>query len=234
MGMRSCAALLVFAAARASALAVQTAEGERHELAPPEGVVSAAATTSGGEALENAHAPFTNELHRVRMSLTDVTRDVEVVEQEGPSVVPASDLRQHMENALHEIEQVSRAPQTLFHHYYLCPCSTRGFAAAQGIASLQRVRRDVEASDRLAPTVKTQVRTGSLMHSKQPPHRPLKNSLQVLWDLDKMTEDVQRLHASGLAPNGRAALLKALQLRFAVLLSPSFWRAPIRRSLISL
>jgi hypothetical protein len=177
MGMRSCAALLVFAAARASALAVQTAEGERHELAPPEGVVSAAATTSGGEALENAHAPFTNELHRVRMSLTDVTRDVEVVEQEGPSVVPASDLRQHMENALHEIEQVSRAPQTLFHHYYLCPCSTRGFAAAQGIASLQRVRRDVEASDRLALTVKTQVRTGSLMpdalNSKQPPHRPL-------------------------------------------------------------
>ena len=36
------------------------------------------------------------------------------------------------------------------------------------------------------------------------------SSLQVLWDLDKMTEDVQRLHASGLAPNGRAALLKAL------------------------
>ena len=97
---------------------------------------------------------------------------LEVVEQERPSVVPASDLRQHMENALHEIEQVSRAPQTLFHHYYICPCSTRGFAAAQGIASLQRVRRDVEASDRLAPTVKTQVRTGSLMpealNSKQP------------------------------------------------------------------
>ena len=33
---------------------------------------------------------------------------------------------------------------------------------------------------------------------------------------------------------GIPALLKALQLRFAVLLSPSFWRAPIRRSLISL
>ena len=60
------------------------------------------------------------------------------------------------------------------------------------------------------------------------------DAFQVLWDLDKMTEDVQRLHASGLAPNGRAALLKALQLRFAGLLSPSFWRAPIRRSLISL
>ena len=36
------------------------------------------------------------------------------------------------------------------------------------------------------------------------------------------------------AADWRAALLKALQLRFAVLLSPSFWRAPIRRSLISL
>merc|ERR1711865_510751 len=82
----------------------------------------------------------------------------------------------------------------------------------QGIESLRHVRRGVETSERLSPPVKT----------------------QVLWDLDKMTEDVQRLHASGLAPNGRAALLKALQLRFAVLLSPSFWRAPIRRSLISL
>ena len=42
-----------------------------------------------------------------------------------------------------------------------------------------------------------------------------------------MTEDVQRLHASGLAPSGRAALMKALELRFSVLLSPAFWRAPI-------
>ena len=100
------------------------------------------------------------------------------------------------------------------------------------------MRHSVEASERLPPPVKAQV------HTPPPPPRLMAGSrataslhnhgaVQVLWDLDKMTEDVQRLHASGLAPNGRAALLKALQLRFAVLLSPSFWRAPIRRSLIS-
>ena len=55
---------------------------------------------------------------------------------------------------------------------------------------------------------------------------------QLLWNLDKMTDDVRKLHASGLAPTGRASLMKALELRFAVLLSPSFWRAPIRRSLL--
>ena len=135
---------------------------------------------------DDVHQPFTNVLSNVHATLFNVTRDVETVEQSGPSSGPASQLRQHTESALHEIEQ--------------------------GIESLRHVRRGVETSERLSPPVKT----------------------QVLWDLDKMTEDVQRLHASGLAPNGRAALLKALQLRFAVLLSPSFWRAPIRRSLISL
>ena len=109
--------------------------------------------------------------------------------------------------------------------------------AAQGIESLRHVRRGVEASQRLPPPVKTQVHAATLSFSwhalAPPPHLRHPGAFQVLWDLDKMTEDVQRLHASGLAPNGRAALLKALQLRFAVLLSPSFWRAPVRRSLIS-
>ena len=106
---------------------------------------------------------------------------------------------------------------------------------SQGIESLRHVRRGVETSERLSPPVKAQVLTGRLFWNHAFAQQPqcAAPAFQVLWDLDKMTEDVQRLHASGLAPNGRAALLKALQLRFAVLLSPSFWRAPIRRSLIA-
>ena len=113
---------------------------------------------------------------------------------------------------------------------------TRVRHGAQGIESLRHVRRGVETSERLSPPVKTQVHWATPLWQAlaPPPHLRHPGAFQVLWDLDKMTEDVERLHASGLAPNGRAALLKALQLRFAVLLSPSFWRAPIRRSLISL
>lgn len=134
----------------------------------------------------DVHQPFTAMLFKVRASLANVTHDVETVEQSARSgTAHSAALQEHMQSALHEIEQ--------------------------GIGSLRRVRGDVAASGKLLPAVKT----------------------QVMWDLDKMTEDVQRLHASGLAPAGRAALLKALQLRFAVLLSPSFWRSPIRRSLIS-
>ena len=187
--------LLAFAGAAACASALASPPADlvaRGGLLPSDAVADATVGSARPvdavtqAALEDPHAPFTSVLYRVRASLTNVTNDVEVVEQVAPG--PArreADLRVHMQTALREIEV--------------------------GIQSLRQVRRDVEASDRLSPPVKT----------------------QVLWDLDKMTEDVQRLHASGLAPNGRAALLKALQLRFAVLLSPSFWRAPIHRSLIS-
>tara|TARA_B110001452_G_scaffold66803_1_gene53684 strand:- start:2848 stop:3441 length:594 start_codon:yes stop_codon:yes gene_type:complete len=145
-----------------------------------------AAAAGATPSAADAHQPFTAVLFKVRASLTNVTHDVETVEQSADSdAAHSATLQEHMQLALHEIEQ--------------------------GIGSLRRVRGDVAASAKLLPAVKT----------------------QVLWDLDKMTEDVQRLHASGLAPGGRAALLKALQLRFAVLLSPSFWRSPIRRSLIS-
>ena len=56
---------------------------------------------------------------------------------------------------------------------------------------------------------------------------------QVLWNLDKMTDDVRHLHDSGLAPTGRAALIKALELRFSVLLSHAFWQRPVDRALLS-
>ena len=151
-------------------------------------LTNATVASAGGvvPSAADVHQPFTAVLFKVRASLTNVTHDVETVEQSAPSgEAHSATLQEHMQIALREIEQ--------------------------GIGSLRRVRGDVAASEKLLPAVKT----------------------QVLWDLDKMTEDVQRLHASGLAPGGRAALLKALQLRFAVLLSPSFWRSPIRRSLIS-
>ena len=195
--------------------------------------------------VDDVHQPFTTVLSSVHATLFNVTRDVETVEQSGPGSGPVSQLRQHTESALYEIEQVPR----------LCPHRPprlRPFASspraamvlnglrhvAQGIESLRHVRRGVEASQRLSPPVKTQVHAAATPSflgtlSRRRLTCAHDGAFQVLWDLDKMTEDVQRLHASGLAPNGRAALLKALQLRFAVLLSPSFWRAPVRRSLIS-
>lgn len=57
--------------------------------------------------------------------------------------------------------------------------------------------------------------------------------VQVLWNLDRMVLDVGRLHSSSLVPLGRAALVQALHLRFGVLLTPAFWSAPIKRSLMA-
>ena len=81
----------------------------------------------------------------------------------------------------------------------------------ENLSSLQRVRADVAATSKLDPAVKA----------------------QVLWNLDKMTDDVRHLHDSGLAPTGRAALIKALELRFSVLLSHAFWQRPVDRALLS-
>jgi len=81
---------------------------------------------------------------------------------------------------------------------------------ASGIDTLRRVRAEISASPALAPEVR----------------------VQVLWDMDRMLTDAERLRGASLAPLARGALLKALQLRFSVLLTPAFWSTPIKRDLI--
>jgi hypothetical protein len=67
---------------------------------------AAAAALVARGASDDIHQPFTNELSNVHATLFNVTRDVETVEQSGPSSGPASQLRKHTESALREIEQV--------------------------------------------------------------------------------------------------------------------------------
>ena len=82
----------------------------------------------------------------------------------------------------------------------------------EGIETLKRVRADVADS------------RGSLMR--------VDVKTQVLWDIDRMTADAERLHSASLAPLARTALVKALSLRFGVLLTPAFWTTPISRGLM--
>lgn len=55
---------------------------------------------------------------------------------------------------------------------------------------------------------------------------------QVLWNIDKMISDSQRLRDTSLAPYAREAVVKALRLRFGVLLTPSFWHEAVDRKLL--
>ena len=106
----------------------------------------------------------------------------------------------------------------------------------ENLSSLQRVRADVNATSKIDPAVKAQVGTRSPRPSAPLPPPLTASPLaapQVLWNLDKMTDDVRHLHDSGLAPTGRAALIKALELRFSVLLSHAFWQRPVDRALLS-
>ena len=95
--------------------------------------------------------------------------------------------------------------------------STEGAPAASlaslsnGVATLRRVRAEVASADAAMP----------------PDVR-----MQVAWDIDRMVADAERLRTQSLAPIARAALMKALQLRFGVLLTPAFWTTPIKRDLI--
>ena len=47
-----------------------------------------------------------------------------------------------------------------------------------------------------------------------------------------MLADAQRLRSQSFAPLARIALMKALSLRFGVLLTPAFWSTPIKRDLM--
>ena len=47
-----------------------------------------------------------------------------------------------------------------------------------------------------------------------------------------MVTDAERLRSPSLAPLARAALMRALTLRFGVLLTPAFWTTEIKRDLI--
>ena len=92
----------------------------------------------------------------------------------------------------------------------LVPVALRSLS--DGIETLKRVRSDVaQTASSLSPEVRT----------------------QVLWDIDRMTADAERLRTASLAPLARNALLKALSLRFGVLLTPAFWTTPVKRSLLT-
>ena len=81
---------------------------------------------------------------------------------------------------------------------------------ASGAADLRQIERLVDGSD-LASSIKQ----------------------QVSWNLQKMSADVDKLQQEQLDPVAREALLKALELRFSVLLSPAFWEASVNRTLLS-
>ena len=80
------------------------------EAAPPAPPASTPVLVSHGAPaaapVDDVHQPFTTALSSVHATLFNVTRDVETVEQRGPGSGPASQLRQHTESALYEIEQV--------------------------------------------------------------------------------------------------------------------------------
>lgn len=81
------------------------------------------------------------------------------------------------------------------------------------VETLRRIRSEVIASpsESLVSTVRT----------------------QVAWDIDRMVADAERMRSSSLAPLARTALMKALHLRFSVLLTPAFWTMPISRGLMN-
>ena len=93
--MRCVVAVLVACTPQAAAAAALVARGQP--------VLESGAPAGGSD---DVHQPFTNVLSNVHATLFNVTRDLETVEQSGPSPGPASQLRQHTESALHEIEQV--------------------------------------------------------------------------------------------------------------------------------
>lgn len=80
-----------------------------------------------------------------------------------------------------------------------------------GLATLRGVRADVDDSHALAPEMKA----------------------QVLWNVDRMLSDAERLKGVSLAPMARSALAKALSLRLGVLLTPAFWSTPISASVMA-
>ena len=155
--MRCVVAVLVACTPQAAAAAALVARGQP--------VLESGAPAGGSD---DVHQPFTNVLSNVHATLFNVTRDVETVEQSGPSSGPASQLRQHTESALHEIEQVLAAcprtaqpPPLLPSPHLRCVIVLTGVDhVAQGIESLRHVRRGVETSERLSPPVKTQVHMG--------------------------------------------------------------------------
>ena len=83
-------------------------------------------------------------------------------------------------------------------------------AIASGVADLESITREVEGSAELPAAVKQ----------------------QVAWNLRKMTADASKLRSDALDAPQRAALRRALELRFSVLLSPAFWEQAVDRELL--
>ena len=80
----------------------------------------------------------------------------------------------------------------------------------RGVAKLKAVSAEVSTSDAIPTQVKT----------------------QLLWNLNRMVTDSQRLRNPALAPLARRSLLDALRLRFKVLQTPSFWQQAVDKSLL--
>ena len=109
--MRRVVALLVACTPHAAGAAALVS---REQAVQPGHGNAAASGATAVAALEDIHQPFTSVLSNVRASLTNATQDIETVEQIGPGSLPASQLREHTENALHEIKQVLGLPSNLF------------------------------------------------------------------------------------------------------------------------
>ena len=89
-----------------------------------------------------------------------------------------------------------------------------GVAAAEQLASsiskLKKLRGDVLDASDISSKIKT----------------------QVAWDMDRMVADAEKLNAASIEPISRMALIRALDLRFSVLLAPAFWNNPIKKEFL--
>ena len=105
------------------------------------------------------------------------------------------------------------------------PQQPRGVAVASAAATklLPSALAQLESSLEHLHRVQDDVSTSSIDESIK---------AQVLWNIDKMISDSQRLRDTSLAPYAREAVVKALRLRFGVLLTPSFWHEAVDRKLL--
>ena len=85
-----------------------------------------------------------------------------------------------------------------------------GAELEQSISKLKKLRGDVLDASDISSKIKT----------------------QVAWDMDRMVADAEKLNAASIEPISRMALIRALDLRFSVLLAPAFWNNPIKKEFL--
>ena len=137
----------------------------------------------------------------------------------------ASAIASSVESAEHQQHQQQQ--QLLQEHsaQRIPPQQPRGVAVASAAATklLPSALAQLESSLVHLHRVQDDVSTSSIDESIK---------AQVLWNIDKMISDSQRLRDTSLAPYAREAVVKALRLRFGVLLTPSFWHEAVDRKLL--